>query len=684
MDDRSKSSRSSAIDSASTRCRPAGAFDSTPEAPIESLTDLARHVLQVSQAAVCLQSAEGEFTVPGDSLCRYISASGDTLVIADTREHPLGRTSTELRDKRMIAFLGAPLISSDGGTLGSFYVADTEPRVWSDYDTQAFSKIAAAMTQLLVLQATVSGPERGRADPSSSAHQSPSSGFTSEEHLRLVLSAVHAGVWEEDLVSGRSFWSREMYELYGCDPEAKPVSGSAFVDRFIHPDDRPGAHALLAQVLSPRQGASCVDIEFRGLRADGAMFWVNTLGHVHRDDTGQPLFALGISRDITKRKLIEQAREESAEFIRRVAAVTPDIIYVFDHEQQRRIYGNRSIEDLLGYPPMSTSEQVALTRSLLHPEDLEAAAAYRRSLDDLPDGVVAESQCRYRHADGSWRWFLTRSAVFARKPDGSMRQIVAASVDITEQKQAEAALRRLNAELEQRVADRTAQLAAANAELEAFVHSAAHDLRAPVRAIEGFSNLLMASVGEELKPEARHYLTRIVSAEERLRELIDALLALTRATHGALAPHRVDLSALAHAIAVELQRSDSAREVRFVISDAIGATADAALVRVVLENLFENAWKFTRGREHAVIEFGVTSDERGRIYFVRDNGIGFDMKHAEQVFAPFRRVHNAEQFPGTGIGLATVARIIARHGGRVWAESSVNHGATFFFTLGGD
>ncbi len=246
---------------------------------------------------------------------------------------------------------------------------------------------------------------------------------------------------------------------------------------------------------------------------------------------------------------------------------------------------------------------------------------------------------------------------------------------------AEDDIQRLNHELDQRVRERTAQLEVANKELESFSYSVSHDLRAPLRAIAGFSQALLDDYSANLDEEGKRCLHRVRAAAHRMGQLIDDMLSLSHVTRGEMRMETVDLSSLAQEIAGELARREPERKVVFSIAPEVIVTGDARFLRVALENLLGNAWKFTSKRQEATIEFGVTEQEGQPVYFVRDNGAGFDMEYADRLFGAFQRLHTPDEFPGTGIGLATVQRIIHRHGGRVWAEGRVDQGATVYFTL---
>jgi PAS domain S-box-containing protein len=260
--------------------------------------------------------------------------------------------------------------------------------------------------------------------------------------------------------------------------------------------------------------------------------------------------------------------------------------------------------------------------------------------------------------------------------------IMEVGIDITDQKQAQQALVQARDELETRVQQRTAELTAANRELEAFSYSVSHDLRAPLRSIDGFSLALLEDHADQLDDQGRDYLHRVRAASQTMGQLIDNLLDLSKVTRTEIHRGRVDLSGLAHSIAQELRAGEPKRQVDFCITPGLSGYGDGPLLRTALENLMGNSWKFTGKSESPRIEFGAIKEGCHDVFFVRDNGVGFDMNHAGRLFDPFRRLHSNSEFPGTGIGLATVRRIFDRHGGHVWANSETGKGATFYFTMG--
>lgn len=294
----------------------------------------------------------------------------------------------------------------------------------------------------------------------------------------------------------------------------------------------------------------------------------------------------------------------------------------------------------------------------------------------LAEGFVRDYPLAIRHISGGVTDVLYNATLYKNEA-GEAAGIFAAARDVTEQKRNEERILRLNKDLQRSASE----LAAANRELEAFSYSVSHDLRAPLRSIDGFSQALVEEYGEQLSEDGQRFLFRIRNAAGKMGELIDSLLMLSRLSRVDMEPKRVDLGRLSREIARELQESAPERKAEFVIKP-VRARADKGLMRVVLENLLANAWKFTKNEPEARIEFGAQEQNGEKAYFVRDNGVGFDMTYSDMLFAAFQRLHSEKEFPGVGVGLTTVARIVHRHGGRVWAEGEPGKGATFYFTLG--
>jgi signal transduction histidine kinase len=263
------------------------------------------------------------------------------------------------------------------------------------------------------------------------------------------------------------------------------------------------------------------------------------------------------------------------------------------------------------------------------------------------------------------------------RAETARRKLSSAIQDITKLEQAEEALQRQRTEL----ARSNAELTAANKELEAFTYSVSHDLRAPLRSIDGFSHALLEDYADKLDPAGQDHLQRVCRAAQRMFVLIDDMLNLSRVTRSAMRREKLDLSAVAESIAAELLEANPGRHVEFVIESGLTVEGDSELLRAAMENLLRNSWKYTSAHPRARIEFGKSQMNGKSSFFVRDDGAGFDPQYADRLFGAFQRLHTATEFPGTGIGLATVQRIIHRHGGEIWAEGAVEKGATFYFTL---
>jgi PAS domain S-box-containing protein len=467
------------------------------------------------------------------------------------------------------------------------------------------------------------------------------------------------------------------YAIYMLDPAGRVTSWSAGAEaltgytaaEILGQPDAVLFAAADREVDSPArvltQAASSGRSEDEGprVRKDGSQFWAEAVVTAIRGPAGQLLGYAEVLRDLTERRQAEAERRAQEERFRALARAAPDAIVTAD-QRGTITYVNHATAELFGRPAI---DLIGQPLTVLMPErmrDLHRAGLARFLASGEARILGRTVELPGQRADGTELAIEMSIASWTARGELSFAAIIR---DISER-------RRIAATLEQR----TRQLESANRELEAFSYSVAHDLRAPLRGVTGFARILLEDHGGALDPEALGHLIRIQSNAARMAALIDALLGLSRLSRGELQLQSVDLSAVARSVVGQLAAAEPGRAVEAQIADEMRATADARLARTVLENLIGNAWKFTSRSPEPRIAVG-SSD--GHTFYVRDNGAGFDAAVADKLFSPFERLHSADDFPGTGIGLATVQRIVHRHGGRIWAEARVDAGATFFFTL---
>lgn len=387
--------------------------------------------------------------------------------------------------------------------------------------------------------------------------------------------------------------------------------------------------------------------------------------------------ALERIRAENERQQAEAALRERNEHLRLALATSRMGAWSLELDGKPRLLASPELDSIFGVESARFGGRPGAFFSVVHPEDRPAVRrAMRQALTH--DGDY-ELEFRIQPPNRPPGWLLARGRAY-QDATGKAYRVSGVAIDISAHKQAEQEVLRLNAELERRVRDRTAQLEAMNKELEAFSYSVSHDLRAPLRSIRGFSEVLLERYAEKLDARGKEFLRRACESSQHMDALIDDLLQLSRVGRTEMNHQDVDLSALAQAIAGELTRSEPHRPISFDIQPGLHAEGDERLLRIVLENLLRNAWKFTGRQSEPRIEFG-RQNGPGSPFFIRDNGAGFDMAYVKRLFGVFQRLHTGAEFPGTGVGLATVQRIVNRHGGRVWAEGAVNHGACFYFSL---
>jgi PAS domain S-box-containing protein len=454
--------------------------------------------------------------------------------------------------------------------------------------------------------------------------------------------------------------------------QADEIIGQHF-SRVYRPEDRAQQRPEHELELAMAEG----EVEAEGWRVgpDGVPFWAHVVITALRDEAGQVRGFVKVTRDVTARRRMEERLRASEIRYRRLFESARDGILILDAGTHTITDVNPFMVELLGY-----TRDEFLGKELWEIGVLKDAAASREAFRTLQ----ATGYIRYEdlplQTKGGARWDVEFVSNIYQE-DG--HPVIQCNIrDITARKQADAEIHRLHADLEHRVRDRTVQLDALNHDLELFNASVSHDLQAPLRRIDSFVEALRDDYAARLEADGLQLIRHIEAATQRMHMLIDALLALSGVSRHEIAWQPVDLSALAHEIATDLHHRQPSRPIDWVIADGLTASGDPRLLRVVLDNLLGNAWKFTATTAQARIEVGEQAAPDGTsVVFVRDNGAGFDMALADQLFVPFQRLHRNQNFPGTGIGLATVHRIIHRHGGRVWAEGAVNQGATIYFTL---
>lgn len=494
-----------------------------------------------------------------------------------------------------------------------------------------------------------------------------------EERMRLATEATGVGIWEWHVVTNQIRWDAQMFRIYGVPPTPDGLIEYKTWSSAVLPEDVREQEAKLQDTVR-RMGRSAR--EFRIHRqTDQTVRFIQAVETVRTNARGEAEWVVGTNLDVTERRKSEAALLESEERFRTMANSMSQLAwiaksdgFIFWYNQRWYEYTGTTPEQMEGWGWQSVHDPNVLPMVM------------ERWQEAIVSGKPFAMEFPLRGADGKFRTFLTRGQPL-KAANGQVVQWFGTNTDVESLKQAEENVRRLNSELEERVIERTAQLEVANKELEAFSYSVSHDLRAPLRAVNGFAGIVLEEYGAILPEEGRRQLERICKGGRRMGELIDDLLAFSRLSRQSLNRQTVDTAQLVAAVLEELSPQREGRAIELQVGELPPCQGDPALLKQVWINLIANAFKYSRERRPAVVEIGSTASNGECIYFVRDNGAGFDMQYANKLFGVFQRLHRMDQFEGTGVGLAIVQRIIHRHGGSVWAQAAEDQGATFSFKL---
>lgn len=658
------------------------------------------------------QQVDGIPIGEGSAVCGTAAARRRPVVVADLATDPLTAAWRDLaRQEGLVSCWSIPIVAHDGEVLATFALYFREARVPGPQD-QAATDAAGRLTRIAI--------ERDRSAQAERRSQALLRELAENSREVFYVSDARSGAILYVSPTYEKLWGRSTASLY-----RDPLS---FLEA-IHPDDR--AAALASQ--PPQAEGESTTLEYRLLAPGGGIRWIEARTYPVLGAGGQVERLVGIAFDLTEKKnadlqlgamnralaMLSQCNEALA-LREDEPALLGEICRVAVHtggyrlawvgyvdaggEVQPLAYAGHEegylseirlsarSDDPTGMGPVATALR---TGGAVVCSDIAAdetfywrEAALRRGLRS----VVSLPLLARERAIGVLALYGAGTDPVAEEEVRLLQELagnlalgIAAIRARRERQRIQQEIQQLNVELEQRVQQRTAQLAAANRELEIFSYSLAHDLRGPLAAIDGFAQALHETMAGRLQDRERHYLERVRMGARSMSEMIDALLAMARLSREPLRWDRLDLSAMARAELQGLAERDRGRELAWQVQDGLAAHGDQRLINLVMQNLLGNAWKFSAQRRPAHIEVGQLREPAGEaVFFVRDNGVGFDMAHAGKLFGAFERLHGTAEFPGTGLGLANCQRIVERHGGRIWAEAVPGQGACFFFTLGSE
>jgi PAS domain S-box-containing protein len=470
-----------------------------------------------------------------------------------------------------------------------------------------------------------------------------------------LLETIQEGIWVIDADSSTTFVNPKMAEILGYTVE-EMIGKNLF--SFMDEEEIQNAK----RKVEDRKSGLAENHESRLKHKDGHDVYVELKTTPVTDDEGNYKGALAGVTDITTRKKAEEALRVSEEKLSSILNNMTDAVWSITWPDYRHIYHSPSLGKLYGRSAHEFYDNPTLFKEVTHPEDQHLT---EKAIEQLLEEGQATRECRVVKTDGSIIWINDRSKLIYDENHQPVR-VDGVTQNITERKQTEEALKRQARE---------------RAAVDAFTNSVSHDLQAPLRRIEGFSEALLEECPSELSELARDYLQRITQQIGSMKERTDALLKLSTVVNQVIAHEEVNLSVLARAFLKKLYYTEPERQIETLIATDLVTRGDAHLLYIVLENLLDNAWKYTAGTEKARIEFDSMQKDGLTVFFVKDNGAGFDQQRAVEIFNPFKKLHSETEYPGIGIGLNLVYRIITRHGGEIWADGESGKGACFFFTL---
>jgi PAS domain S-box-containing protein len=486
--------------------------------------------------------------------------------------------------------------------------------------------------------------------------------------LNQAQKTARIGSWDWEMHTNQFWWSDEMYSIFELDPRQYTPDVSSN-DKYVHPDDKKQFDQEVEKILST---TGKLNYDLRIITAKGTVKNCNVIGNTEFDKEGNPVRMAGTIMDISERKQSELAMRESEERYRAFFNYSLDAAYLASSDHLI-ISANPSACAMLGYTRHELHKLNC--QNLVDMDNPQTKAMF----DEREQNGKVHGELNFIRKDGSKFPAEISSATFTDAKNHKKYSMIIR--DITKRKLAEDEIKKLNEGLEQRVRERTTQLEAANHELEAFSYSVSHDLRAPLRVLDGFANILLEDYTTILDDEGKRKLIVIVTNANKMGNLIDDLLAFSRISGQELRSDRINMHHMAEQVFRDLT-SDTGREgIEFHLSDIPDAYGDTSLIKQVWINLIGNAIKFSAKKHGCTIKIGANIGEQENNYYIKDTGAGFDMTYADKLFGVFKRLHSSKDFAGTGIGLSIVQRIIHRHGGRVWAEAKVDEGATFHFSI---